>query len=179
MKNILVFLIGFALGIFSLFLLVTHFGLVSDQINIISIVVNIGIVVSAAYFLQDKMTNNRYIKEYFINQLETTRSDYDLFLKNIWSNKLNRKEILKEFKYFSIKITDLDNSLKNKMKLKNVNLQSKNRSIHMLITNSNEFNATTTNAKVCLKISTLNQLLNSQSEIGVMITDIVFLVNSK
>jgi hypothetical protein len=49
----------------------------------------------------------------------------------------------------------------------------------MLITNSNEFNATTTNAKVCLRISTLNQLLNSQSEIGVMITDIVFLVNSK
>lgn len=179
MKDVFAFLIGFALGICSLFLLVTRIDLVSDQINIISIIVNVGIVVSAAYFLQDRMTNNRYIKEYFINQLETTRSDYDLFLKNIRNNKLNRKEIVKEFKYFSIKITDLDNSLTTKIKLKQVNLQSKNRSIHMLITNSNEFNSTTTNAKVNLGINTLNQLLNSQSEIGVMITDIVFLVNSK
>lgn len=179
MKDVFTFLIGFTLGICSLFLLVTNFHLVSDQINIISIIVNVGIVISAAYFLQDKMSNNRYIKEYFINQLETTRSDYDMFLKNIRNNKLNRKEIVKEFKYFSIKITDLDNSLKCKMNLKNVNLQSKNRSIHMLITNSNEFNSTATNAKVNLGLNTLNQLLTSQSEIGVMITDIVFLVNSK
>lgn len=179
MKYVFIFLFGFALGITSLFLLVTRIPIIADQINVISIIVNIGIAVSVAYFLQNKMTNNRYIKEFFINQLETTRNEYDLFLKSIRDNKLNRIEINKEFKYFSVKIIALDNSLKSKFKLKHINLQLKNRSIHRLITNSAEYNTTITNAKVKLNNTSLNLLLNNQSEIGVMITDLVFLVNSK
>lgn len=179
MKDVLLFIIGFALGITSFFFLVINLNETSDIINAISIVVNIGIAVFVAFFIQNKITNSRYVKEYYISQLEATRIEYDLLLKSIRDNKLNRNEILKEFKYFSMKITELDYSLKNQLKLDNANLQNKNRAIHVLITNSLEFNTTTTNSKVKLGNSTLNQLLDNHKEISRLITTLVFAINSK
>jgi hypothetical protein len=179
MKDVLLFITGFSLGITSFFFIVTNLNETSDIINAISIIVNIGIAVFVAFFIQNKITNSRYVKEYYISQLEATRIDYDLLLKNIRDNKLNRNEILKEFKYFSMKFTELDYSLTTQLKLKNALLQSKNRSIHVLITNSPEFNSTITNSKVKLNNSTLNQLLDNQKVINRLITSIVFSVNSK
>lgn len=179
MRDVLLFIIGFAIGIVSFFFLVTNLTEIADIINVISIVVNIGIAVIVGFFIQNKITNSRYVKEYYISQLESTRNDYDLLLKNIRDNRLNRNEIVKEFKYFSMKITELDYSLTNKLKIKNATLQAKNRLIHILITNSNEYNTSITNSKVKLNISTLNQLLDNQKEISRMFTNLVFAVNSK
>ena len=179
MKDVLLVIIGFALGITSFFFLVTNLTETSDIINAISIFVNIGIAVFVAFFIQNKITNSRYVKEYYISQLEATRNDYDLLLKSIRDSKLNRNEILKEFKYFSMKITELDYSLTTQLKLNNATLQTKNRAIHVLITNSVEFNATTTNSKVKLSNSTLNQLLDNQKEINRLMTSLVFSINSK
>lgn len=179
MKILFSFIIGVALGVSLLFFLVIKVENIADQINLISIIVNIGIAVFVAFYIQNIITSNRYVKEFTISQLETTRNEYDFLLKSIRNNQLNRAEIVKEFKYYSIKITSIESSLKNKFKFLNLNLQSKNRSIHTLITNSNEFNTTQTNSKVRLNNSTLNNLLISQREINDIITELVFSINSK
>ena len=76
MRDVLLFIIGFAIGIVSFFFLVTNLTEIADIINVISIVVNIGIAVIVGFFIQNKITNSRYVKEYYISQLESTRNDY-------------------------------------------------------------------------------------------------------
>ena len=179
MKILYTFLIGFTLGISSFFLLVMKLNNVSDIINTISIFVNIGIAVFVAYFIQNRITNNRYIKEYIIGMINASASEYESFLKDIRNGKLNKKEINQEFKYFSIKFTSLDKIINNFLVNNNSNLQPVNRNIHKTITNSYEFNNTITNSKVKLKFYTLNDLNANHKDWTEHITEIVFKVNSK
>lgn len=179
MRDVLLFLTGYILGIILFFFLLVKLNNTADIINVIGIFVNVGIAVLVGFFIQSKLMNSRYLKEYYINQIENTRVEYDEFLKKIRDNKLNRKEILKEFKFFSMKITELDYSLNNNLKIKNSEIQVNNRVIHQLITNSIEFNSTVTNSKVVLKNLTLNQLLDHHKGISRIFTNIVYAINSK
>jgi hypothetical protein len=179
MKDVYLFLIGFTLGISSFFLLVFKITETSDIINVISIFVNIGIAVFVAYFIQNRITNNRYVKEYIIGLINSTSIEYELFLKNIRNGNLNRKEINQEFKYFSMKLTTLDTTINNFLNIKNSNFQSLNRNIHKTITDSSEFNNTITNSKVKLKFTTLNLLNYNHKNWTLSVTNAVLNVNSK
>jgi len=179
MKDVYLFLIGFSLGITSFFLLIFNIKETSDIINIISIFVNIGIAVFVAYFIQNKITNNRYVKEYIISVINSTSIDYELLLKNIRNGNLNRKEINQEFKYFSMKFTSLDTTVNDFLKKNNNIFQPLNRNIHRSITNSVEFNNTVTNSKVKLRYTTLNQLNSLHKDWIESITSTILKVNSK
>lgn len=179
MKDLYLFLIGYSLGIATFFLIVINIQSISDIIDVVSIFVNIGIAVFVAYFIQNKITNNRYVKEYIIGIINTTSSEYEIFLKEIRNGKLNKKEINQEFKYFSIKFTSLDTTINNFLKGSNNNFQPLNRNIHRTITNSLEFNNTTTSSKVKLKYNTLNILNNNHKSWTELVTNTVLKVNSK
>lgn len=179
MKEVYIFLIGFSLGIASFFLIVFNIKETSDIINVISIFVNIGIAVFVAYFIQNRITNNRYLKEYLIGLINSTSSDYEIFLKNIRNGNLNRKEINQEFKYFSMKFNTLDTTLKDFLKKDNIAFQPLNRNIHRRITDSIEFNTTITSSKVKLRYTTLNQLNNLHKVWTESITNTILKVNSK
>ena len=90
MREVFLFILGFTLGILSLFFLVTHLKATADIINIIAIIVNIGLAISITYYLPRKITSNRYVTEYFISQLESTRNEYDLFIKQINLSRKNQ-----------------------------------------------------------------------------------------
>jgi hypothetical protein len=179
MKEVYLFLIGFTLGITSFFLLVINISQASDIINVISIFVNIGIAVFVAYFIQNRITNNRYVKEYIMGLINTTSTEYELFLKNIRNGNLNRKEINQEFKYFSMKLTTLDTTINKFLNNKNSSFQSLNRTIHKTVTDSADFNNTITNSKVKLKFNTLNILNNFHKNWTLSVTNTVLEVNSK
>ena len=179
MRDVYLFLTGFSLGIALFFLLVTNDLSSSDLINVISIFVNIGIAVFVAYFIQNKITNNRYLKDYIIGLINSTSSEYESFLKDIRNGKLNKKEINQEFKYFSMKFTSLDTTVNNFLKIKTNNFQSTNRSIHKIITNSIDYNTTVTNSKVKLKFTTLNSLNTNHKLWSDQISQVILKVNSK
>jgi len=179
MRDVFMFIFGMTVGVLTLFLLVIHFKEPSDIINIIAIIVNIGLAISITYYLPRKITSNRYVTEYFISQLETTRNEYDLFLKDIKKGNLQTQDINKEFKYFSMKLQDLDFFLAGNIKLKNVDLQAKNRSIHRLVTGCSDYNNTVAGRNVILKTLTTVRLMNLHMEINHYITEIVISINQK
>lgn len=179
MKEVYLLLIGFSFGIAFFFLIVFNIKEVSDIINIISIFVNIGIAVFVAYFIQNKITNNRYVKDHIIGLINSNSADYEMFLKNIRNGNLNRKEINQDFKYFSIKFITLDTTVNNFLKTDNSNFQPSNRNIHRIVTNSVEYNNTITNSKVKLNFNTLNQLNTIHKDWSLLMTDTILKVNSK
>jgi hypothetical protein len=179
MKDAFIFITGIAIGILLLFLLVINLKETADIINIVAIIVNIALAISITYYLPKKITTNRYVTEYFISQLETIRNDYDILIKQIKKGELETHEINKEFKYFSMKLQDLDFFLKNNLKLKNIDLQIKNRVIHRLITGCPDFNNTISGTKVTIGTSTTVRLMNLHKDINHYITETVICVNSK
>lgn len=179
MKIVFTFTLGLAVGILFFFILVTNINELADIINTIAIIVNIGLAVSITYFLPKKITSSRYVIEYFMSQLENIRNEYDLFIKEIKKGELETHEISKEFKNFTMKFEDLDYFLTSNIKLKNVDLQVKNRLIHRHITNSNEYNNTTSGNKVLLNNITTIRLMNLHMEINHYITEVVISINDK
>lgn len=179
MRDAFLFITGFAVGILLFFLLVIYLKQPSDIISVIAIIVNIGLAISITYYLPKKITTNRYVTEYFISQLEIIRNDYDFLIKQIKKGELETHEINKEFKYFSMKLQDLDFFLKNNLKLVNIDLQIRNRDIHRLITDCSDFNNTLPGSKVALGTTTIVRLMNLHRDINHYITETVICVNSK
>lgn len=140
---------------------------------------NIGIGVFVAYFVQNKLTNNRYVKEYHINLITNISNDYEAFLKDIRNGNLNRKEIQREFKYFSMRFIALDNILKTYLRNSSQNLQLLNRNMSQIVTGSGDFNNTVTNSKVKLLFRTLNDMNSKHNELTDLITNNVITINSK
>ena len=52
----------------------------ADWINIASVIVNICIAIWITHILQNKFTNNRTLKDHFINEIKDVRAEYKGFL---------------------------------------------------------------------------------------------------
>ncbi|NHM08317.1 hypothetical protein G4D82_13900 [Flavobacterium sp. CYK-4] len=148
----------------------------SDTLSIISITVDIAMPLVIAYYLQNKFLIHRSLKSYHISLCDQILNDYKIFIDQIIKGDFNRREINNKFKSFSISFTFIDSSNQKRFKT-NVNLQSHNRSIQTLITNSQEFNTTVTNGKVKLSNSSLSQLYIEYAKLLDANGDLIFVLN--
>lgn len=121
----------------------------SDLLTIISILIDIAIPFIIAYYLQNKFLVNRSLKSYHISMCDMVLADYKIFLSEIIKGSLNRKEISNGFKNFTIRFDSIDKQNFKRFKI-SMKLQPVNRAIQMLVTSSNDYNNTSTNAKVKL-----------------------------
>ena len=79
----------------------------ADWINIASVIVNICIAIWITHILQNKFTNNRTLKDHFINEIKDVRAEYKGFLNRLYSNSTNPKELLPWFKLMNILASEI------------------------------------------------------------------------
>lgn len=146
--------------------------LVSDKINIASIIINIVIAILAVTYFQNKEGNSRALKNYFINEVSTLKTDYGNFIEGIKSNNIK-----KGFKNFSIRNGQLELFLRNEMKLEDTYIQKKNREIMKLITDSYEFNNIYGDSELSISNEDNNSLIKLHKEFNHHLTSIIIQIN--
>lgn len=148
----------------------------SNLLALISIIVDISMPLIIAYYLQNKFLIHRSLKSYHITHCDQILGEYKQFIDELSKGIYNRREISNKFKIFSIRFNSIDKNNKKRFK-SNIKLQDVNRRIQMLITNSNCYNNTPTNAKVKLNNSLLANVYLEFENLLELNGDLIFELN--
>ena len=80
----------------------------SDIISIVDIAITTFVGIWLAIGVQRSLTKNRYLREYFINELNNIREEYRSFFVDIYSGALSAKTIKDRLKIMSLRIGSFD-----------------------------------------------------------------------
>lgn len=80
---------------------------ISDWINIIGIIINSSLSIWLVITIQNRLTNKRVLKDHFITEIKDIRSEYKIFLNNLYSNNIRVKSVIPWFKLMNIKVIDI------------------------------------------------------------------------
>jgi hypothetical protein len=149
---------------------------VSNLLALISILVDIGMPLLIAYYLQNKFLIHRSLKSYHITHCDQILVEYKQFIDELSKGDYNRREISNKFKIFSIRFNSIDKN-NNKRFKSNFKLQDINRRIQMLVTNSSCYNNTRTSAKVKLSNRLLADLYLEFENLLELNGDLIFELN--
>lgn len=140
-KNLIFLFLGIAAGIV-VYLIIDDFAdlKIGEMIDIIAIIVNIIIGAIIVIIVQKRLSDDRGVKDYFIQEVGEIKTDYTKFINLIFKNKTQPKFVLEWFKIMSSRVFHLEQFLEHDLKIKNVDLKVLNRSIQRLITNDSDFN---------------------------------------
>jgi hypothetical protein len=175
--NLLYFGIGTIIIVIASILINSEITLLADKITIAGIIINALIAFLIVNYFQNKESNSRSLKDYFINEVTSLKTDYDSFIKGLKNSKFTSNEIKKEFKDFSIRNEQIEYFLKKEIKIQTIYIQDQNRKIHKLITNSFEFNNLYDTSNFILSSSNNNELLQLHKEFNHHLTSIVISIN--
>ena len=120
------------------------------------------------HFLQQyRLTKNRYLREYFISELNNIRDEYKLFFSDIYESRLNAKSIKDRLKVMNVRIDSFERSIHSIYKLDNFSIQIKkvHIEIQQYITGEDEFNQQYKNDAVSFSSAIKSDILRKQSEL--------------
>ena len=60
---------------------------ISDWISIIGIIINSSLSIWLVITIQNRLTNKRVLKDHFITEIKDIRSEYKIFLNNLYSKQ--------------------------------------------------------------------------------------------
>lgn len=110
---------------------------VSDIIQIIGLIVTIWI----AIIVQKNLTKNRYLKEYFINELRSVREEYRLLFSEMYNSRLSSKDIKDRLKIISMRIRSIDTYIDRYFSTRPSKLKDIHSDFQQYITGEDEFNS--------------------------------------
>jgi hypothetical protein len=113
---------------------------VSDWIGIAEIIATSAIGIWIAITVQNNITKSRYLKEYFISEVEEIRDLYKSFFSQLYSNKRSAPNVKEWFKIMSERILNLDKFVHENYLIDNSLIVSKHAEIQKTITGMDEFN---------------------------------------
>lgn len=79
----------------------------SDWIDFIGIIVNSFLAYWIVRTIQNRLTNKRVLKDYFISEIKDIRTEYNVCLNNLYLDNTKPKGIIPWFKLMNIKIEGL------------------------------------------------------------------------
>lgn len=112
---------------------------VSDWINVAAILINTAVAIWIVKTIQNRLTNNRVLKDHFIDEIKDIRSEYRNFLNNIYADKTEIRTIIPWFKLMNIKISDLLTLVHVKYGIDKRFLSPYQNDLRELITESEDF----------------------------------------
>jgi hypothetical protein len=177
MKNSILYLVSALVIICFIILINGETLLISDKINIASIAVNVFIAVIIVSYFQSKESNSRTLKDYFINEVNSLKMDYNEFIVDIKNSNITSNSIKRKFKDFSIRNEQIEYFLKKEIKLSTLYIQDQNRKIHRLVTNSTEFNNVSGLSQFTISTSNNNELIELHKEFNHHLTNLVIKIN--
>ena len=110
-----------------------------DCINIFGILVNAALAIWIVRVIQNKLTNNRVLKDHFINEVKEIRNEYRVCLSNLHSNKMHSKNIIPWFKLMNIKVSDFMGIINEKYNIDKDMLYPYQNTLRELVTEDENF----------------------------------------
>ena len=111
----------------------------SDFIEILSICVNAALGFWIVRTIQNKLTNQRVLKDHFISEIKDLRAEYNEFIKKMYSGLVEPQETLRWFKIASIKKNHLLTDIRDIYTTGDDKLDEFHNKLHDIVINSNEF----------------------------------------
>lgn len=156
--HIVLFTLGVIVGLISCFIIVNLSSLsAADNIDIISIVVNVFLGIAIVLIIEKRLSDDRGVKDYLIDEVCSIRDEYSKFVNLLFRGKAKHHHILEWFKYMSIRISHLEYFLKKELEIKDIAMPVLNRQLHKLITDSQEFNNSFSAKSYVMSVSMKNQ----------------------
>lgn len=146
---------------------------IGDIIAFLSLLITIYI----AWVVQQTLTRNRYLREYFITELKILRDDYSLFFKDLYQGQFSARSIIDRLKVFSIRVTQLDKHLQSCFKLKPNHFSTQMFEIQSYITSCDEFNSNYRANNIHLKGRTWSEIYKKRSDIINEMTNLIIEIN--
>lgn len=150
----------------------------SDWINIAGIIIPSGIGAWIAIIVQNNLTINRYLKDYFINEIKEIRDLYKSFFDSVYKGQKSSIEIKDWLKIMTGRIENIDLFLHDNYNIKDNLIKQKHAEIQQKVTDFEEFNECYTKPKVEFSSTSKNEILKLHSELAKALTQRVIDINS-
>ena len=150
----------------------------SDIISIVDIAITTFVGIWLAIGVQRSLTKNRYLREYFINELNNIREEYRSFFVDIYSGALSAKTIKDRLKIMSLRIGSFDKYIHQEYKINASLLKDAHVDFQQYITGDDEFNNQYNNDTVTFSSNVKTELLRKQGDIFEKITIRAIDINS-
>lgn len=112
---------------------------ISDWINIIGIIINSSLSIWLVITIQNRLTNKRVLKDHFITEIKDIRSEYKIFLNNLYSNNIRVKSVIPWFKLMNIKVIDIMRTINEIYKIDENILNPYQNDLRELVTENEDF----------------------------------------
>ncbi|MDR1700753.1 MAG: hypothetical protein LBR68_06135 [Lachnoclostridium sp.] len=149
-----------------------------DIISIADIIITSAIGIWIASLVQNNITKNRYLKEYYINELKDIGECYKSFIKELYDGVLAAKDIKEWLKIMSGRITTFNMFVHESYQIEDSLLLDKHSDMQQFITGSEEFNENYKEKTVVFQGSTKNDVLKKHSEVINVVMQRVIDINS-
>ena len=104
-----------------------HFGFDFDfgnLIDLLGIIVNIGIAYYIAKVVQDKQSNKRVLKDYFISEVIEIEKEYKNFYNKFLKGEIQPQRVLEWFKVINIRTETLHEFLKEQYSIDTIEIKN-------------------------------------------------------
>lgn len=174
-------LTSFLIGLFIALILVAlhhNLSLTKDNtISLISIIIDLTIVCFIALFFEKRYSDNRAVKNYLVQELESLQTQHKGISNNMMQDKTNAKYIINWFKITNQKIEHINYFLKLHLKIDDKRLKKQHLEFRELVTKSDSFNDNFSKPKMKLSSQIKNKIIDSSKEFNHTFYDLIIKIH--
>ena len=148
----------------------------SDWIALVEIFVTLVFGIIIVTVVQNRFTNNRAVKDFFISECASIKTDYKVFFDQVYRNKHSAKYIQEWFKVMTLKIDSFEFTLKKEFEIYD-NLSSKHGKIKKFLTSRTELNEQYREKIVKLTQGSKSELLKEHKQLTTLIAQLIVSIN--
>lgn len=150
----------------------------SDFLAILDIVVTvlIGFVITHMFSVRDSRT--RAIKDYYIQELASIKSEIDVFYSKLFKGELEAKEIIGWHSGVRNRVENFDAAVRKAFKIYEANIGRELFRNYKIITSKDDFNANFNNGKIVFKASSKIAIGKNQKELYMLIERTLYDINN-
>ena len=149
-----------------------------DVIVLLGIVINALLAYWIVHTIQYKLTNKRFLKDHFIDEIKEIRNDYKVCLNNLYSNNTHPHRVIPWFKLMNIKVDDLMAMINTTYGININNFKPYQRELPELITNNPDFMGQYNKEKVIFTEISRIQLIKFQQTHTKLFNEIIIKINN-
>ncbi len=149
----------------------------SDIISIIDIVASVGLGIWIATAITKSQTKERFLKDYFTNEINGIKDDCKTFFDEICYDKKSANDIKIGFRLLSMRVTALESNLETTFKKVNCNLRQHLTIIQLEVTGCDDFNNQFKEEVVSFSAAEKNAILENRHQLLTEFSKSVVIIN--
>lgn len=151
---------------------------IGHSLTLIGIVVGALVAVWVVKVIQNKLTDDRVLKDYFISEIKDIRDQYRSFVNDLLKGAVEAKAVMSWFKLLNIRTTDLMTCAKAKYEVNHLLFQEYHYDLLACITESEAMSAALANSSTLnLSQNEKSQLINIQQQYLHLFNEAIIAIN--